>query len=83
MGMASRSVFARFLGKFYRFSKARFILHRLEQCGWLTASWSDSETGRPAKFYKLSAKGRKQLTTEERTWQRLTGAIILILQTTE
>jgi transcriptional regulator len=54
-------------------------LHRLEQRGWLTASWSESETGRPAKFYRLSAKGRKQLSAQEQTWQRLAGAITLIL----
>src|SRR5271169_6090757 len=58
-------------------------LHRLEKRGWLTSQWSESETGRPAKFYKLSAKGRKQLAQEERTWQRLTDAIALILQTSE
>ena len=50
-------------------------LHRLEQRGWLSATWSKSKTGCSAKFYKLSAKGRKQLTAEEQTWQRLTGAI--------
>jgi PadR family transcriptional regulator PadR len=58
-------------------------LHRLEKRGWLTANWSESETGRPAKFYKLSAKGRKQLVQEEKTWQRLTDAIALVLQTAE
>jgi len=58
-------------------------LHRLEKRGWLTASWSESETGRPAKFYKLSAKGRKQLAQEEENWHRLTDAITLILRTAE
>jgi len=58
-------------------------LHRLEKRGWLTASWNESETGRPAKFYKLSAKGRKQLAQEEENWQRLTDAIRLILRTAE
>lgn len=58
-------------------------LHRLEKRGWLMASWSETETGRPAKFYKLSAKGRKQLAQEEQNWQRLTDAITLILQTAE
>ena len=58
-------------------------LHRLEKRGWLTASWSESETGRPAKFYKLSPRGRKQLAQEERIWQRLSDAIALILQTSE
>lgn len=58
-------------------------LHRLEKRGWLLSSWDESETGRPAKFYKLSPKGRKQLAQEERSWQRLSEAIALILQTSE
>jgi PadR family transcriptional regulator PadR len=58
-------------------------LHRLEERGWLTSGWDESETGRPAKFYKLSPAGRKQLAREEQTWQRLTAAIALILQTAE
>lgn len=58
-------------------------LHRLEKRGWLESAWRESENGRQAKFYKLSAKGRKQLAQEELTWQRLTGAIALILQTAE
>jgi transcriptional regulator len=58
-------------------------LHRLEKRGWLDSAWRESENGRTAKFYKLSAKGRKQLAQEELMWQRLTGAISLILQTAE
>ena len=58
-------------------------LHRLEKRGWLESEWRGSENGRQAKFYTLSPKGRKQLTQEELTWQRLTGAIALILQTAE
>ncbi len=58
-------------------------LHRLEKRGWLESEWRDSENGRHAKFYKLSAKGRKQLAQEELSWQRLTEAISLILQTSE
>jgi PadR family transcriptional regulator PadR len=58
-------------------------LHRLEKRGWLVAEWSESETGRPAKFYKLSAKGRKQLAKEEQDWQRVSDAIGLILRTAE
>ncbi len=58
-------------------------LHRLEKRGWLTANWEESETGRPAKFYKLSPKGRKQLAEEEKTWQRLSAAIALVLQSAE
>ena len=58
-------------------------LHRLEKRGWLTASWSETDTGRSAKYYKLSPKGRKQLAEEEENWQRLTEAITLILRTAE
>ena len=58
-------------------------LHRLEKRGWLAASWDESETGRPAKFYKLSAKGRKQLAEEEQNWERISAAIALILRTAE
>jgi PadR family transcriptional regulator PadR len=58
-------------------------LHRLEERGWLTASWNESETGRAAKFYRLSPKGRKQLTKEEESWQRMTDAIALVLRTAE
>ncbi len=54
-------------------------LHRLEKRGWLTAEWGDSENGREAKFYKLSPKGRRQLATEEATWNRLSEAVELIL----
>ncbi len=54
-------------------------LHRLEKRGWLAAEWGESENGRQAKFYRLSAKGRRQLTTEERTWKRLEEAVRLIL----
>ena len=58
-------------------------LHRLDKKGWLTANWDETDTGRPAKFYKLSTKGRKQLAQEEENWQRLTDAITLILRTAE
>jgi PadR family transcriptional regulator, regulatory protein PadR len=54
-------------------------LHRLEKRGWLSAEWGDSENGREAKFYKLSAKGRRQLATEEASWNRLSQAVALIL----
>ena len=58
-------------------------LHRLEKRGWLQSAWRESENGRQAKFYKLSAKGRKQLAEEQQTWERLMGAIALILRTAE
>lgn len=55
-------------------------LHRLAKRGWLNAEWGESENGRQAKFYRLSAKGRKQLSAEEETWTRLSDAIQLILK---
>ena len=58
-------------------------LHRLEKRGWLVADWGESDNGREAKFYRLSAKGRKQLAEEEETWNRLSKAVALILQTAE
>ena len=58
-------------------------LHRLEKRGWLAAEWGESDNGRQAKFYKLSAKGRKQLASEESNWHRLAGAVGHILQTAE
>jgi transcriptional regulator len=54
-------------------------LHRLEQQGWIKAKWAESETGRQAKFYSLTAAGRKQLVKETNKWKRLTGAIARIL----
>ena len=55
-------------------------LHRLENKGFLTAEWKESETGREAKFYRLTAKGRGQLKSETANWARLTEAVGLILQ---
>ena len=54
-------------------------LHRLEARGLLSAVWKESETGRGAKFYRLTPKGRKQLRDEAESWQRLIGAVGLIL----
>lgn len=53
-------------------------LHRLEQKGWLKAKWKQSETGREAKYYSLTASGRQQLTEERNSWARLAGAVQLI-----
>lgn len=53
-------------------------LHRLEQKGWLRSEWKQSETGREAKFYSLTAAGRKQLAAEKENWARLAGAVQLI-----
>ncbi len=54
-------------------------LHRLEQQGWIKAKWQESETGRQAKFYALTAAGRKQLDAEKANWNRLSAAIDLIV----
>lgn len=54
-------------------------LHRLENKGYLTADWTESDTGRDAKFYRLKAKGRKQLEAETANWSRLAEAIGLVL----
>jgi transcriptional regulator len=58
-------------------------LHRLEKRGWLVAEWGESDNGRQAKFYTLSAKGKKQLSKEESNWNRLAGAVTRILQTAQ
>jgi transcriptional regulator len=58
-------------------------LHRLEKRRLLVANWQDTETGREAKFYKLTAAGRAALGTEAASWQRLSDAIELILKLSE
>ena len=58
-------------------------LHRLEKRGWLRAEWGEAETGREAKFYRLTAMGRKQLEAETANWDRLSEAVSLILRTAE
>ena len=58
-------------------------LHRLEKRGWLQATWGESESGRQAKFYRLSAKGRKQLELEESQWNRLAEAVRLVMSTAQ
>ncbi|KAA6459687.1 PadR family transcriptional regulator [Acidobacteria bacterium AB60] len=55
-------------------------LHRLEYKGWIRAEWGASENNRKARFYALTAAGRKQLNAELANWHRLTGAINLVLQ---
>lgn len=58
-------------------------LHRLEERGWLRAEWKPSETGREAKFYGLTAAGRKRLAVERAEWERLAEAIRLVLRTAD
>ena len=57
-------------------------LQRLEQRGWISAEWGESDNKRRAKYYKLTAAGRKQLAAEEREWGRITAAVTRILGTT-
>jgi len=58
-------------------------LHRLEERKWLRAEWRETESGREAKFYNLTVAGRKQLEVEELDWERLIGAIRLVMRTTQ
>ena len=50
-------------------------LHRLEHQGWIAAEWKVSELGRRAKYYRLTASGRRQLDVEAREWERMANAI--------
>jgi PadR family transcriptional regulator, regulatory protein PadR len=58
-------------------------LHRLEERNWVTAEWRLSESKRRAKFYSLTAEGRRQLKAESETWSRFVNAIGAVLQTDE
>jgi len=55
-------------------------LHRLEQQGWIRAEWKESDLGRSAKFYALTREGRKQLERELKTWERLSSAVRLLIE---
>jgi len=57
-------------------------LHRMEQSGWLTSSWGESETNRRAKFYRLTAAGRRHLHTESERWERISMAMASALRAT-
>src|SRR6267142_5976010 len=50
-------------------------LHRMEEAGWLSSSWGDSENNRRARFYRLTAAGRRQLQSETRQWKTIALAI--------
>src|SRR5713101_7567193 len=58
-------------------------LHRLENRGLLAADWKETETGREAKFYRLTRKGRAQLETEAASWELLIEAVGLVLRMSE
>jgi PadR family transcriptional regulator, regulatory protein PadR len=55
-------------------------LHRMTQAGWLKAEWGASENNRRARYYAITAAGRKQLAQEEENWTALTGAVARVLQ---
>ena len=54
-------------------------LHRMEQKGWLAADWGYTDVGRKAKFYRLTAAGRRQLSSEQSRWARYTQLVDLVL----
>ncbi len=56
-------------------------LHRLEQQGWVQAEWTESDTGRQAKVYSLTRAGRRQMEKELASWDRLSAAVNLVVQT--
>ena len=55
-------------------------LHRLENQGWITSEWKDSDLGRSAKFYLLTKDGKKQLERELQSWSRLSSAMQLVIE---
>jgi len=58
-------------------------LHRLEAKGWIAASWELSDKGKRARYYRLTAAGRRQLAVEQSRWQALSRAIGLVLNPSE
>ncbi|PYT77841.1 MAG: PadR family transcriptional regulator [Acidobacteria bacterium] len=57
-------------------------LHRMEEAGWLTSTWGESENNRRAKFYRLTAAGRRQLKQETDLWARISAAMARALKAT-
>jgi PadR family transcriptional regulator, regulatory protein PadR len=55
-------------------------LHRMEQEGWIRADWGKTEKNRDARFYSLTAKGRKQLMQEQESWARLTEGVARVIR---
>ncbi len=55
-------------------------LHRMEQEGWLRSEWGTTEKNRQARFYSLTAKGKKQLQQERENWERLTKGVNRVLR---
>lgn len=56
-------------------------LHRLEEGGWIAAEWRDSENNRRARYYRLTAAGRRQLASEEKNWAMIREAVSRVLET--
>jgi len=56
-------------------------LHRMEEAGWLSAAWGESENNRRAKFYRLTSAGRRQLKDETEQWARISAAMATALDT--
>jgi len=54
-------------------------LHRMEQDGWVRAEWGKTEKGREARFYVITAKGRRQLEEEQQSWRRLAEGVARVL----
>ncbi len=57
-------------------------LHRLERRGWIRSRWDTTDNNRRAKYYELTARGRKQLEQEKSNWQQLTAAVAQVLEST-
>jgi PadR family transcriptional regulator, regulatory protein PadR len=55
-------------------------LHRIQHDGWIRAEWGVSENNRKAKFYEITAAGRRQLAAEEKKWEKLTSAVASVLR---
>jgi PadR family transcriptional regulator, regulatory protein PadR len=55
-------------------------LHRMEQADWISSEWKVTESGRRAKYYRLTATGRRQLAQEEKNWSRVAGAVAKVLR---
>ena len=55
-------------------------LHRIEESGWITSEWRTSENNRRAKYYQLTARGRKQLTLEQQSWERVVKGVNSLLK---
>jgi PadR family transcriptional regulator, regulatory protein PadR len=55
-------------------------LYRLQRQGWITSSWKTTENNRRARYYALTAAGRRQLAAEQESWDRLSGAVNLVMR---